>query len=83
MKTAAVGLGLCLVLLGVAGLQGADVPASQTFPLWPGEVPGEAGAIGPEKAETKGGILRVSNVSVPTLTVFPPRPRARTPAPPS
>ena len=45
---------------------------SETHFLWPDKVPGEVpGEVGQEKAETKGGILRVSNVSKPTLTVFP------------
>jgi acetyl esterase/lipase len=50
---------------------GADT-GSETHFLWPEKVPGEVpGEVGQEKAETKGGILRVSNVSKPTLTVFP------------
>ena len=49
---------------------------SETHFLWPGKVPGEVpGEVGKEKAETKGGILRVSNVSKPTLTVFPADPQ--------
>ena len=79
MKTAAIGLGLCLVVLaGSVQVRGEDAPAPVTVPLWPGEVPGEAGAIGPEQSETKGGIRRVSNVSVPTLTVFRPDPARNT-----
>ena len=75
MKTAAVGLGLglCLALLGnLPPAAGADAPAPQTLPLWPGAAPGEVGTIPPESSEVKGGIRRVSNVSSPVLTVFRP-----------
>ncbi len=79
MKTAAVGLGLCLVLLGGSPLvRGDDIPTPVTVPLWPGEVPGEVGTIGPETSEVKGGILRVGNVSVPSMTVFRPDPAKNT-----
>jgi len=79
MKTAAVGLGLCLVLLGGSPLVWGDEPPTPvTVPLWPGEVPGEVGTIGPETSEVKGGILRVGNVSVPSMTVFRPDPAKNT-----
>ena len=74
MKTAAVGLGLCLVSLGWGIARGDDVPPPQTIALWPGEAPGEVGSVPPESSETKGGIVRVSNVSKPSLTVFRPDP---------
>ena len=46
-----------------------------TLPLWPGMAPGEvAGEVGPEgeKSPKPGeqGILRITNVSIPTLTVY-------------
>ena len=44
------------------------------IPLWSGEVPGEDSQdIGEEKAEDKNndGIVRISNVSKPTITVYP------------
>lgn len=83
MKTAAVGPGLGLILalgfLPVPPATGADDAAGPvTLNLWPGEVPGEVGSIPAESAETKGGILRVSNVSRPTLTVFRPEPSKNT-----
>ena len=49
---------------------------SETHFLWPAKVPGEIpGEVGKEKGETKGGILRISNVSKPSLTVFPADPK--------
>ena len=72
MKTVAIGLGLCLSLLAGMPTRGADAPAPQTMPLWPGAAPGEVGAIPPESVETKDGIRRVSNVSAPVMTVFRP-----------
>ena len=49
---------------------------SETLFLWPDEVPGEVpGEVGKEKGETRGGILRISNVSKPSLTVFPASPK--------
>lgn len=45
-----------------------------TLPLWKGEVPGEKNQkVGEEKVEDKNndGITRTSNVSKPTITVYP------------
>lgn len=45
-----------------------------TLPLWNGEVPGEAGQnIGEEKANDrdKNGIIRITNVTKPTITHYP------------
>jgi len=48
----------------------------ETHFLWPDKVPGEVlGEVGKEKGETRGGILRISNVSKPSLTVFPANPK--------
>ena len=50
--------------------------------LWPGDAPGEkAGAFGPEEAVTGNetpAIVRVSNVTVPTLAVYQPAPEKAT-----
>ncbi len=48
----------------------------ETLFLWPDQVPGEvSGEIGEEKGVTSGGILRISNVSKPSLAVFPANPK--------
>ncbi|MDB5298316.1 MAG: Acetyl esterase/lipase, partial [Phycisphaerales bacterium] len=44
--------------------------------LWPGKAPGETADLGPEKPEVKGDVVtRLTNVSDPTITVYP-APRA-------
>ena len=79
MKTAAIGLGLCLVFLGGSpASRGDDAPAPQTLDLWPGAAPGEAEPIPAESSATVGGIVRVSNVSRPTMTVYRPEPSKNT-----
>lgn len=51
--------------------------ASAPIPLWPGEAPGEKGDIGaetdrPQKPGTKpDDVIRLTNVTKPTITVFP------------
>ena len=78
MRIMATGLGLCLAFgLGLSAMA-ADPPAPRTLDLWPGAAPGEVGKIGEEKAETKDGITRVSNVSKPTITVYRPSPEKDT-----
>jgi len=51
----------------------------QVIPLWPGLAPGETGALGPEGDTTKSSdnliagkpVIRLGNVSKPTVTVYP------------
>ena len=47
-----------------------------TMDVWPGDVPGEKGDIGPEKVqppkEEEEPVTRVTNVSRPTITVYKP-----------
>ena len=51
----------------------------ETLFLWPEDAPGEVtGEVGKEKGETRGGILRISNVTKPSLTVFPADPAKAT-----
>jgi acetyl esterase/lipase len=53
--------------------------AQEILPLWPADaVPNnKPGITLPEKSVTEGGILRISDVTVPTLTVYkPPKPTA-------
>jgi acetyl esterase/lipase len=60
-------------------LAAAPLFALEPIPLWPGEAPGETGPIGDEVDITKptdkdvGGkrLIRLGNVSKPTITVFP------------
>src|SRR5436853_1677114 len=53
----------------------ADEP--QTHKLWPGKVPGEKGDVGPEKiveakATEKNPVLRITDVSDPTISIYRP-----------
>jgi acetyl esterase/lipase len=60
-----------LALVAVAGpARAADKPL--VVDVWPSKPLGETGSVGPEKSETQGKITRVTNVTVPTLTVFRP-----------
>ncbi len=66
-----------LLILNCAGFLYADSSAlvSDAFPLWSGEVPGEKGGIGAEKnikKKTDDGMVRLTNVSHPTITVYRP-----------
>ena len=74
MRILAFSLGLCLVFGLGSTAKGDEAPAPRTLDLWPGTPPGEKGKIGEEKAETKDGITRVSNVTRPTITVYRPSP---------
>jgi len=70
-----VSLFLMILALAAAGLA-ADPP----IPLWPKQAPGEKGDLGPER-DTSGpksdlvagrSVIRLGNVSAPTLTVYHP-----------
>ena len=60
----------------------AGMAADPAVPLWPKGAPGEKGEIGPERDTTKPSdglvsgrrVIRLGNVSVPTLTVYRPAP---------
>jgi acetyl esterase/lipase len=54
------------VILGAA----LTVSAQVEIPLWNGDLPGE-GAAAPEQFKPNNGVIRVSNVSKPTLTLYP------------
>ncbi len=70
-------VGFLLTAPAVSSLGGAKAPAP--IPLWPGSAPGETGDLGPERDTTgpKDGlvagkrVIRLGNVSAPTLTVYP------------
>jgi acetyl esterase/lipase len=69
-----VALAVALLFVGTIRASWAeDKPL--TLKVWPGAVPGEKGDIGPETATQGEGakpVLRISNVSEPTITVFKP-----------
>ncbi len=68
-----------LVLACTASLSVAAARPPAPIPLWPSAAPGEAGDLGPEKDTTgpKDGlvegkeVIRLGNVSKPTITVYP------------
>jgi acetyl esterase/lipase len=66
------------VLLNMTSL-GLAEEKPHVLKVWPGQAPGETGKIGTEKVlENKPGqsqVMRISNVSQPTLTVY--RPKAK------
>lgn len=47
--------------------------AQQTIPLYPGIVPNSIPVPNKEQTVTEGGIMRVSNITEPTITVFKPQ----------
>ncbi|HEY8749438.1 MAG TPA: alpha/beta hydrolase, partial [Tepidisphaeraceae bacterium] len=69
---------VCLLsAVGVA--RGADLAGGEPIKLWPGVAPGDKGDIGQEhdttqdpKTKVKDDIIRLGNVSVPTITLFKP-----------
>ena len=67
-------LSLCIGTLVVCSANGAEEPA--VLPVWPGTVPGDDGAVGPERvrapseAPTKDAKW-ITNVTKPALTIFP------------
>jgi acetyl esterase/lipase len=73
-KIAAIGLGLLLGPGLVLVAMGADAPAPQTLELWPKSPPGETEKIAEEKLTklSDGKTTGITNVSVPTITVYRP-----------
>jgi acetyl esterase/lipase len=63
-----------------------SAPEPITWNLWPGEAPGEVKYLPPESDRTKGSdklvagkrLIRLQNVSVPTLTIYKPDPKIDT-----
>jgi acetyl esterase/lipase len=74
---------VCLLLLLAATLssnrQASAAETGKAIPLWPHGAPGEKSATGPEADTTKSGdgqvagkpVIRLGNVSAPTITFFP------------
>jgi len=60
----------------------AHEPVLEPIPLWPGLAPGDDGKLGPEHDSTKHDpnakprteVIRLANVSTPTVTVYRPEP---------
>jgi acetyl esterase/lipase len=59
---------LIAVLLFSKALWAAE---PQAVNVWPAKAPGESRLQKPETSETKGNIARTTNVSTPTLTIYP------------
>ena len=67
-------------LVLIAATTGLAAAPAAPIPLWPKEAPGEKGGLGEEKDTTgaKGGlvagksVIRLGNVSQPTLTIYRP-----------
>ncbi len=75
MRSTILGFYLAAFLFGTTASRSAE-PAPVKFDLWPGRAPGESGAIGEEQAKTqdrsgKAVVTSLTNVSTPTLTVYP------------
>jgi acetyl esterase/lipase len=76
----------CLFVLGAVLAAAQDASGPKQIPLWPQGAPGEKGDIGPEADTTKPNgdlvagrrVIRLGNVSVPTLTVYQPDPAKKT-----
>jgi len=76
-------LAACLAAFVPAAASLCDAAAPQPIPLWPGAAPGEQGDIGQERDMTtpKDGkpagkaVIRLGNVSKPSITVFRPQGR--------
>jgi acetyl esterase/lipase len=71
-------VGAMLATIHNPPVEAAEQPL--TFDLWPGQLPGEPGSIGPEQDVTKPGdnlvggrrVIRLGNVSRPTITLYRP-----------
>ena len=68
-----------ILALGVAGTGMAADPA--VFPVWPaGKTPLAQKGVPPEESKTDGGVTRIGNVTVPTLTAYPVAGASKAPA---
>ena len=80
MNLCVVGAALLMAVTGLGATASAQT-VSKPIPIWPGTAPGEKGDIGQEHDTTAqkdgkpaDGIIRLGNVSVPTITVYSPTP---------
>ena len=75
---------ICLVLVSLVFFLVSSAVAIEplvTLDVWPGDAPGEKGDIGPEglgRATPERPVIRLANVSKPTLAVFKPAPEKDT-----
>jgi acetyl esterase/lipase len=72
----ATGLALLAVIVSSASLTRAAEPKDpKPIPIWPGLAPGEKADAPPEKSQTgkNDDIIRVSDVSQPTISVYRPK----------
>lgn len=80
MKTSPTLLAGCFLVLAVFSPPSHAADPQTSLPLWPGPVPGEKGDIGAEADMTRPTeglvagkrLMRIGNVSQPTLTIFSP-----------
>ncbi len=78
MRAATFGIGLLALACSLA--TAADSPAPVVLDVWPGPAPGEVGTLPPESSinEQPPTVIRLTNVSRPTLTVYRPAPEKDT-----
>ena len=71
----------CLVVPAfLAAISGFCSAEPKVIPLWPGQAPGETAPLAPERDVTSPGdrrpagrvVVRISNVSTPTMTIYAP-----------
>jgi acetyl esterase/lipase len=58
-------------LIVMIALLSLETLAQKTIPLYDGKIPGAKNSPDVEKTEYKDGVVRVSNISVPTISIFP------------
>jgi acetyl esterase/lipase len=80
MKTRHAMAAVTLSIVGIAACMAAEKPV--VLDVWPDKVPGETADIGPEKlVDAQPGqrqVVRLTNVSRPTISVFRPDPKSDT-----
>src|SRR5687767_8092041 len=85
-KLAVLGFLMSISTSRIQAQETAKIAVSEPFFLWPGTAPGEKGDIGEEKDTTPPDpktppekyVMRIGNVTKPTITVFRPAPEKDT-----
>jgi len=63
----------CIVVMGMITSIASAAEGPLTLNIWPSAAPGEKGDIGPEQTgDTRGNVQRLTNVSVPTISIYRP-----------